>query len=91
MEKFEWSMCKVVDIFTKALPKPLFENCKQIIGMKETQDLGLREDAGSYNHQVLHPKCQVLNLSSRSPENQNLKSSMQNSSSRMKLENASSR
>jgi hypothetical protein len=69
----------------------LFENCKQIIGMKEIRDLDLREDVGSYNHQVPNPKYQVSNLSSRSLENQNLKSSMQNSSSRMKLEITSSR
>jgi hypothetical protein len=82
---------QAADVFTKALPKPLFENCKQMIGMKEIRDLGLRKDVGSYNHQVLNLKCQVPNLSSRSLENQNLKSSMQNSSSIMKLEITSSR
>jgi hypothetical protein len=54
------------DIFTKALPKLLFENCKQMIGMKEIRDMGSWEDVGSCNHQVPNP-------SSRSPENQNLK------------------
>jgi hypothetical protein len=33
---------QAVDIFTKALSKPLFENCKQMIGMKEIRELGLR-------------------------------------------------
>jgi hypothetical protein len=55
--------------------------------MKEIRDLGLKEDVGSYNHQVPNLKCQVPNLSSRSSENQNLKSSMQNPSSRIKLRN----
>jgi hypothetical protein len=35
---------QVADIFTKALPKPLFENCKKMLGMMKERDLSLRED-----------------------------------------------
>jgi uncharacterized spore protein YtfJ len=38
---------QVADIFTKALPKPLFENCKQMLGMMKERDLSLREDVKS--------------------------------------------
>jgi hypothetical protein len=38
---------QVVDIFKKALPKPLFENCKQMLGMIKVRDLSLREDVES--------------------------------------------
>jgi hypothetical protein len=38
---------QVADIFTKILPKPLFENCKQMLGMKKERDLSLREDVES--------------------------------------------
>ena len=35
---------QAADIFTKALAKPLFENCKQMLGMMDIRDLSLRED-----------------------------------------------
>jgi hypothetical protein len=38
---------QIVDIFTKALLKPLFENCKQMLGMMKELDLILRKDIGS--------------------------------------------
>jgi hypothetical protein len=41
-------MCKVINqatyIYTKALPKPLFENYNQMLGMMKERDLSLRED-----------------------------------------------
>jgi hypothetical protein len=64
---------QVSEILTNALPKSLFENCKQMIRMKKVRGLGLWEDVRSYNHQVLIPKRHVLNPSSSSPKNQNLK------------------
>jgi hypothetical protein len=47
---------QATDILTKALPKFLFENYKQIIEMKKVRDLSLREDVRNYNHQVTNPK-----------------------------------
>jgi hypothetical protein len=38
---------QIADIFTKALPKPLFENCKQMLRMMKERDLILREDVES--------------------------------------------
>jgi hypothetical protein len=38
---------QTTDIFTKVLPKPLFENCKQMLGMIKERDLSLREYVGS--------------------------------------------
>jgi hypothetical protein len=38
---------QAADIFTKALPKPLFENYKQMLGMMKERDLSLREDVES--------------------------------------------
>jgi Reverse transcriptase (RNA-dependent DNA polymerase) len=35
---------QVADIFTKALPRPLFENCRRKLGMMNTRDLRLKED-----------------------------------------------
>jgi hypothetical protein len=67
---------QIVDIFTKALPKLLFENCMQMIGMKEIQNLRLRKDVGRYNYQGMNSKCQVPSPSSISLENKNLKSNM---------------
>jgi hypothetical protein len=33
--------------FTKVMPKPLFENCKQMFGMMKERDLSLKEDVMS--------------------------------------------
>jgi hypothetical protein len=38
---------QAANIFTKALPKPLFENCNQMLGMMKERDLSLREDVES--------------------------------------------
>jgi hypothetical protein len=38
---------QIVDIFTKALLKPLFENYKQMLRMMKERDLSLREDVES--------------------------------------------
>jgi hypothetical protein len=38
---------QAADVFTKALPKSLFENYKQILGMMKERDLSLREDVES--------------------------------------------
>ena len=35
---------QVADIFTKPLPKELFEKCKMMIGIKDGRDLSLREE-----------------------------------------------
>jgi hypothetical protein len=43
---------QVGDIFIKALSKPLFENCKQMLGMIKERDLSLREDVESSKLQV---------------------------------------
>ena len=56
---------QAADIFTKALAKPLFENCKQMLGMKDIRDLKLREDVERYNPKVSIPK--PLNLKGRNP------------------------
>jgi hypothetical protein len=47
------------DIFTKALPKPLFKNYKQMPEMKE-RDFSLRENDESSKLQVPTPKDQKL-------------------------------
>jgi Reverse transcriptase (RNA-dependent DNA polymerase) len=49
---------QAVDIFTKALPKPLLENCKQMLEMMKERDLSLREDVESSKLQVSIPKDQ---------------------------------
>jgi hypothetical protein len=36
-----------IDIFIKTLPKPLFENYMQMLGMIKEHDLSLREDVES--------------------------------------------
>jgi hypothetical protein len=51
---------QAADIFTKALSKPLFENCKQLLGMMKERDLSLREDIESSKLQVPIPKDQGL-------------------------------
>jgi hypothetical protein len=51
---------QVADIFTKALPKPLFENCKQMLGMMKERDLSIKEDVESSKLQVPIPKDQEL-------------------------------
>jgi hypothetical protein len=51
---------QVADIFTKALPKPLFEKCKQMLRMTKERDLSLREDVESSKLQVSIPKDQEL-------------------------------
>jgi hypothetical protein len=51
---------QATDIFTKALSKPLFENCKQIFGMMKERDLSLREYVESSKLQVSIPKNQEL-------------------------------
>jgi hypothetical protein len=51
---------QAADIFTKALPKPLFENCKQMLGMIKERDLSLREDVKSSKVQALILKDQEL-------------------------------
>jgi hypothetical protein len=51
---------QAADIFTKALSKPLFENCKQMLGMMKERDLSLREDVGISKLQVPIPKDQEL-------------------------------
>jgi Reverse transcriptase (RNA-dependent DNA polymerase) len=51
---------QATDIFKKVLPKPLFENYKQIVGMMKERDLSLREDVESNKLQVLIPKDQEL-------------------------------
>jgi hypothetical protein len=54
---------QAADIFTKVLPKPLFENCKQMFGMMKEmkeRDLSLSEDVGSSKLQVPIPKDQEL-------------------------------
>jgi hypothetical protein len=38
---------QAADIFIKVLPKPLFENCKQMFEMMKERDLSLREDVES--------------------------------------------
>jgi hypothetical protein len=38
---------QAADIYTKALPKPLFENCKHMFGMMKERDLSLSEDVRS--------------------------------------------
>jgi hypothetical protein len=60
---------QAADILTKALPKPLFENYKQMPGMIKEQDLSLREDVQSNKLQVSIPKDQKLGnpTSSRYP------------------------
>jgi hypothetical protein len=35
---------QAADIFTKALSRPLFENCRRKLGMMSTRDLRLKED-----------------------------------------------
>jgi hypothetical protein len=40
---------QVVDIFTKALPRPLFKNCRRKLGMMNTRDLRLKEDVENGN------------------------------------------
>ena len=35
---------QAADIFTKALPTELFNNCKMKLGIKDGRDLSLRED-----------------------------------------------
>jgi hypothetical protein len=60
---------QAADIFTKALPKPLFENYKQMLGMMKERDLSLREDVESSKLQVLIPKDQLENpTTSRYPK-----------------------
>jgi hypothetical protein len=54
------------DIFTKSLPKPLFENCKQMLGMMKERDLSLRGDVESSKLQVPIPKDQELGNSTTS-------------------------
>jgi Reverse transcriptase (RNA-dependent DNA polymerase) len=49
---------QAADIFTKALPKPLFKNCKQMLEMMKERDLSLREDVESSKLQVSIPKDQ---------------------------------
>jgi hypothetical protein len=43
---------QVADIFTKALPRPLFEDCRRKLGMMNTQDLRVKEDVKNDNLQV---------------------------------------
>jgi hypothetical protein len=52
---------QIVDIFIKTLPKSLFKNYKQMIGMKSLQNLRLGGDVESYKIQVLIPKSQDPN------------------------------
>jgi PHP family Zn ribbon phosphoesterase len=66
---------------------PRIVNQLSVEAIMKTQMVKYINIVGSYNYQVPNLKCQVPNLSSRNPENQNLKSSMQNPSSRMKLGN----
>jgi hypothetical protein len=51
---------QAADIFTKVLPKPLFENCKQMLKIMKERDLSLREDVESSKLQVPIPKDQEL-------------------------------
>ena len=55
---------QAADIFTKALAKPLFENCKQMLGMKDIRDLKLREDVERCNPKVSIPKSNPNSSSS---------------------------
>jgi hypothetical protein len=60
---------QATDIFTKVLPKSLFENCKQMLGMMTKRDLSLREDVESSKLQVPIPNDQELGnlITSRYP------------------------
>jgi hypothetical protein len=49
---------QATDIFTKVLPKPLFENYKKIFRMMNERDLSLRNDVGNNKLQVPIPKNQ---------------------------------
>jgi hypothetical protein len=51
---------QAADVFTKALPKPLFENNKQMLKMMKERDLSLREDVESSKLRVPIPKDQEL-------------------------------
>ena len=62
---------QAADIFTKALAKPLFENCKQMLGMKDGRDLKLREDVERSNSGVSNSKHEVSrqeNSKTRNPK-----------------------
>jgi hypothetical protein len=43
---------QVVDIFTKALSRPLFKNCRRKLRMMSTRDLRLKEDVENGNLQA---------------------------------------
>jgi hypothetical protein len=51
---------QIADIFMKVLPKPLFKNYKQMLGMMKERDLSLREDVESSKLQVPISKDQEL-------------------------------